>query len=150
MRATTRERGRPPVTERRAAAPSGRLQSAPAPTPLEASVLRLQRFAGNAQVSAALTVQRYEAYEHANQGDHAAGSKRVTIGGTQLPDGTRVGGVELTSGEVNALADLYGSPDQLWRADPAEVARLLVLVHRQQADPGSVKESEWDEATGGR
>jgi hypothetical protein len=113
------------------------------------SLLDLQRLAGNAAVSG-LVVQRYEAYEHATEGDRAAGSKRVTIGASELPGGTRVGGVELTSGEINALADLYGSPDDLWRADPLEVGRLVVLIRRQQADPGSVKESEWDDATGGR
>jgi hypothetical protein len=121
--------------------------------------MRLQRSAGNAAVTSlvsswrsapAAAVQRYDAYEHATQGDRTPGSGTATVGADHLPGGTRIGGVQLTSGEINALADLYGSPDDLYNANPAEVARVAALVRRQQADPHSVQESDWDQATGGR
>jgi hypothetical protein len=99
------------------------------------AVLALQRSAGNAATARLL---RYDAYEHAKQGDHAKGSGKVTIAG-----------IELTSGEINALADLYGSPEKLYSADAAELGKLVVLVRRQVAG-GKVEESEWDDATGGR
>jgi hypothetical protein len=111
-----------------------------------ASLLRLQRMCGNQTVlrmlgtpATAKRVQRYEAFEHATEGDKAKGSQTVTING-----------VSLTSGEINALADLYGSPQALESADPGELQQLVTLIHRQQADPKSVKESEWDTATHGR
>jgi len=110
----------------------------------------LQRLAGNAAVDHLVRIQRYDAFEHANEGDKVPGSQTVTVGQSQLPGGTRIGGVQLTSGEINALADLYGSADELYRADPAEVARVVALVRRQQADPHSVSEADWDRATGGR
>lgn len=94
------------------------------------------RGAGNAAVSRML--QRYEAGEHAKQGDKTPGSQKVTIGGETL-----------TSGEINALADLYGGPDELLKANPAEVKAVVALVRRQAAG-GTVLESEWDKATGGR
>jgi hypothetical protein len=115
------------------------------------TVRRLQAAGGNRAVARSLPVQRYDAYEHATAGDRAAGSRTATVG-ERVDDytGARSGGLRLTSGEINALADLYGSPEQLYRADPAEVRRVLDLLHRQQRDPHSVQESEWDHATGGR
>lgn len=100
-----------------------------------AAILRLQRSAGN---SATARLLRYDAYEHAKQGDHAAGSSTVAVAG-----------IELTSGEINALADLYGDPYELYKANPAELAKVVALVRRQVAG-GKVEESEWDTATGGR
>jgi hypothetical protein len=92
------------------------------------------------------TLQRYDAYEHATQGDTAKGSMTVTMphrsGGMQAD-------VSLTSGEINALADLYASPEDLERADLTELAKLKALIARQQSG-GTVQESEWDDATGGR
>jgi hypothetical protein len=90
-----------------------------------------------------ILVQRYEAYEHAGSGDKAAGSSKFTIG--QPPNE-----VELTSGEVNALADLYGTLDDLKKADHTELLKLRELVRQQQRDPKSVSEKAWDEASGGR
>ena len=51
-------------------------------------------------------IQRYDAFEHAKEGDRANGTR------------TTVGGSTLTSGEIDALADLYGSPEDLIKADP--------------------------------
>src|SRR5215467_14424092 len=99
----------------------------------------LQRLAGNAAVHNLLQVQRYDAFEHAGEGDKVPGSQTITVGG-----------VNLTSGEINALADLYGSPDEVYHADPAELARVVALVRKQEADPHSVSEADWDKATGGR
>lgn len=100
-----------------------------------AAILQLQRSAGNAATARLL---RYDAFEHAKEGDHAAGSSKVVISG-----------VELTSGEINALADLYGDPSALYKAKPEELTKLVALVRRQVAG-GKVEESEWDDATGGR
>ena len=83
-------------------------------------------------------IQRYDAFEHAKAGDRAAGKRTITVGGSTL-----------TSGEINALADLYGSPDDLLKADPSELKALVALVRRQVAG-GTVAESEWDRASGGR
>jgi hypothetical protein len=140
-----------------------------ASTPL---LLTLQRSAGNAAVGRLLRagrgrglaaaarvptgaignaatgrlLQRYEAFEHAKQGDHAAGSMTIMLPGTS---GSLSGTNSLTSGEINALADLYASPEALEHADAVELAKLKVLIKRQLAGQ-KVAESEWDDATGGR
>jgi hypothetical protein len=139
---------RAPAREQRPVARQPRPAAAPAGAVHELQTL--QRLAGNAAVDHLLRVQRYDAYEHATEGDKVPGSQTVSVGQDQLPGGTKIGGVQLTSGEINALADLYGSPDELYHADPAEVARVVALVRRQQADPHSVSEADWDKATGGR
>jgi hypothetical protein len=119
---------RPAVDERR----TPRRAAAVATHP----VLALQQAVGNRAVTAML--QRYDAYEHAKEGDKAPGSRTV-----------KVGTETLTSGEINALADLYGGPDDLMKADPKEVSALVALVRRQVAG-GKVTESEWDKASNGR
>lgn len=101
--------------------------------------------AGNRALTRLL--QRYEAYEHAKQGDHATGALSINL---PLHSGSLSGYVKLTSGQINALADLYASPEDLWNADAVEVEKLKVLINRQMANPASVQESEWDDATGGR
>lgn len=124
---------------------------APAPDRV-ASIARLQRGAGNAAVSRMLArrpvkgaggrsgaqIMRYDSFEHASAGDAAAGSQKVVIAGETL-----------TSGEINALADLYGSPEALMQADPAELKKVIALVRRQVAGE-RFPESEWDKATGDR
>jgi hypothetical protein len=82
-------------------------------------------------------VQRYEAYEHARQGDRTKGSLSIDL---PLRSGAISGLVKLSSGQINALADLYASPEDLWNADAIEVEKLKVLINRQMADPDSVKE----------
>jgi hypothetical protein len=133
-------------------------ESAAPPAALFANVLHLQRSYGNravrqliaprparlarpatANLFGPLFVQRYEAYEHATEGDKAKGSQTATING-----------VDLTQGEINALADLYGSVDALKAADPTELINLRTLIRKQQANPGSVSEADWDRASGGR
>jgi hypothetical protein len=99
---------------------------------------------GNRAVARLL--QRYEAFEHARQGDHARGSQTITM---PLRHGDTVANISLTSGEINALADLYESPDALEHADALELARLQALIARQLRGE-RVEESEWDDATGGR
>jgi hypothetical protein len=105
----------------------------------------LPRAVGNRAIARML--QRYEAYEHAKQGDHAKGLLSIDL---PLSSGGMSGLVKLTSGQINALADLFASPEDLWNADAVEVEKLKVLINRQMADPKSVQESEWDDATGGR
>jgi hypothetical protein len=94
---------------------------------------------GGAASLGPLFVQRYDSYEHATEGDKAKGSQTVTING-----------VDLTSGEINAMGDFYATPDDLKKADAAELLRLRTLIRKQQADPNSVSEADWDKATGGR
>lgn len=86
-----------------------------------AVLIQLQQRHGNAAVreflgapssaardaASASTVQRYDAFEHAQAGDTARASQTVSIAS-----------VDLTSGEINALADLYGSPEAPLAADP--------------------------------
>jgi hypothetical protein len=84
-------------------------------------------------------VQRYEAYEHAELGDKAALSQKHIIQG-----------IELTSGEIDALGDYYATLNDLQNADKAELAELLRLIRKQKVDPRSVSEADWDRATGGR
>ncbi|ADJ47146.1 hypothetical protein AMES_5321 [Amycolatopsis mediterranei S699] len=146
-------------------AESGQVVAAPNPVRTREAwrpdgLARLQRTAGNEAVAAMVrgasearhqpaAVQRYEAFEHATEGDRTPGSRTATAGESDdllYPHP----GVRLTSGEIDALADMYGSPDDLFSASPDEIRAVVALVHRQQARPGSVQESEWDAATGGR
>jgi hypothetical protein len=99
---------------------------------------------GNRAVARML--QRYDAYEHARQGDHAKGSMTVTL---PFSSGSMQGMISLTSGEINALADLYLRPEDLEQADAVELSKLKVLINRQLLGQ-KVEESEWDDATGGR
>jgi hypothetical protein len=84
-------------------------------------------------------VQRYDSYEHASTGDAAAGGATLTVNGVQI-----------TSGEVNALADLYATLEDLQKADPTELQACVDLVRKQVRDPKSVTEADWDKATNGR
>jgi hypothetical protein len=121
----------------REAAPDEHAAAAPREqAPSVAMIARLQRSAGNHAVTA--LIQRYDAFEHAKEGDKAAGKRTLQVGGETL-----------TSGEMNALADLYGTPDDLLKADPKEIKALVGLVRRQVAG-GKVEEFEWDQASGGR
>ena len=99
---------------------------------------------GNRAVGRVLA--RYEAFEHAKQGDHAKGSLTIT---RPFSSGGLQANISLTSGEINALADLYASPEELEHADAVELAKLKALIARQLAGE-KVEESEWDKATGGR
>ncbi|HVV49754.1 MAG TPA: DUF4157 domain-containing protein [Polyangia bacterium] len=84
-------------------------------------------------------IRRYDSFEHFRAGDEAQGSEAHLIQG-----------LSLTSGEINALADFYETPGDLMAASPTELKALLDLIHKQSADPLSVKESDWDKATNGR
>jgi hypothetical protein len=81
-------------------------------------------------------VQRYESYEHAELGDKAKFSEKHIIQG-----------IELTSGEIDALGDFYATLNDLQKADPGELTELLRLIRKQKADPRSVIEDDWDKAT---
>lgn len=131
---------------------SSPVPSALAPTP--AQVIARQRAVGNQAVQRSLIpvlrrpispllfgapIQRYESYEHAQAGDHAAGSVKL-----------KIQGIEMTSGEINALGDLYGSPDEIKKADPAELQQVVDLIRKQKADPSKVGEADWDRVTNGR
>jgi hypothetical protein len=83
-----------------------------------------------------MVAQRYEAYEHAGAGDRAAGGSTF-----------KINGVSMTSGELNALGDLYGTLADVKAADPKELQACVDLVRKQVADPKSVHEADWDTAT---
>jgi hypothetical protein len=85
------------------------------------------------------TIQRYDAYEHAQAGDRAKGGGTITVQG-----------IDVTAGEINALADLYASPEDLRKAEPNELKQLVGLIRKQKVDPNSVSEADWDKATNGR
>ncbi len=119
----------------------------PARDPQSTQIARLQQSAGNAAVGRVLSrrakpggpqIARYDSFEHAKAGDKAPGSQTVKIAGETV-----------TSGEINALADLYGSPEELAKANPAELKTVLGLV-RDQVAGKAVREDQWDTATGGR
>jgi hypothetical protein len=67
-----------------------------------------------------------------------------------------VNGVSMTEGDLIAMGDFYASPQDMYRAAPAELQRLVDLIHRDRAartgTPGSaiVTNDEWNQATGGR
>jgi hypothetical protein len=80
----------------------------------------------------------YESDEHVRIGDGA---------GTEL---VMVNGVEMTMGQINALADYYGSPEEMLEVDPCRLRMALELLERETAQPGSVTVDEWQEATENR
>lgn len=94
--------------------------------------------AGNQAVTA--MVQRYEAGEHAAQGEAKV----------------RVNGVEMTVGEVNAMADFFSDVTLMQITDPAELIEIRDLIRRDRAahegKPGAtaVRTDEWEKATKGR
>lgn len=213
--AALRVAGRTPKPPRQSDVPTslaGRLSS-------PSGILYLQAAAGNAAVSQALSVQRYDSFEHVKAGavesfigpaetdyvvekgdttasiaakkevseasliqrnrkklhtyataggrgeieDFAAGdtiaipSDKLRVrepakGETQRTDQKQVTihTVKMDYGEALAMADFYRDWAQMEAAAPTEINALLVLIRRQVATPGSVKESEWDSATGGR
>jgi hypothetical protein len=97
--------------------------------------------AGNTAVSRLITVSRYEAGEHAQ------------FGSADLID---VGGVKISQSELISMGDFYGTVDDLLKADPAELTRLVALIRRDRDAykkmPGvtAVSNAEWEAATGGR
>lgn len=84
-------------------------------------------------------VRHFDSFEHAELGDGAAGAGRY-----------RIQGVEVSSGEINALGDFYATPQDLLCADPTELQQLVTLIRRQRRDPSSVDDKDWEAATHGR
>jgi hypothetical protein len=123
-------------------------------------VLGLQRLAGNQAVHQLLaskgtpdsllhelvlrsgrsTVYRYGTGEHAQLGS----GRTVTVNG-----------VPMTEGDLIALGDFFASPDDMFKAAPDELRRLVALIERDRrsvegkGDAGVTAE-EWQAATGGR
>jgi hypothetical protein len=61
------------------------------------------------------------------------------------------GTVELTYGEMLAMADLFGSVDEVQKAPMEELLKCKELIKRQrERGLSSVSEKEWDDATHGR
>jgi len=133
--------------------------SRPAPAPH--GLLGLQRLAGNGAVHQLLAsgapgdgllhelvvrhgrgdVHRYGTGEHAE-----LGSGRIVT----------VNGVQMTEGDLIAIGDFFASPDDMFKASPDELRRLVGLIERDkravQGNPGDarVTADEWQAATGGR
>jgi hypothetical protein len=113
------------------------------------TILSLQQSAGNCAIARVLghpapwrVLARYEAGEHARFG----GAVDLKLKG--LPG--------VTEGDLIALADLYENPADVLAADPAELARVVALIHRDrkafETGPISdrVRHEEWEAATAGR
>ena len=83
--------------------------------------------------------QPYESHEHAELGDGAAGAKIFLIQG-----------ISVTSGELNALADFYESPEAVLNADPKELNAVVQLIRQEREHPESVTADQWQAATNGR
>ncbi len=117
----------------------------PAQRPLAERILDLQHTAGNAAVSRLVAARpvlaRYESGEHAQFG----GARKVTINT-----------VEFDEGEVIALGDMYETPEEMQKADPAELLNLRALIRRDKehfegkAGVKAVGNPEWSTATAGR
>jgi hypothetical protein len=130
---------------------------APAPSPApEASVhplVGLQRSSGNAAVARLVAgldpgrtprrIARYEGGEHAMFGGSTGDHKIAGVSG-------------ITEGDLIALGDLYETPEDLNKADKAELRELIKLIHRdreayEKNDPKKrVSHEEWEKATQGR
>lgn len=87
--------------------------------------------------------------------------EHVLIASDMYPEMLRVGkdpGVKFSYGQIIAMADLYGSVDQMMRADPAELQNIKTLIERstefyrtgKRSQNLDVHNEEWDNATGGR
>jgi hypothetical protein len=104
----------------------------------------LQRGAGNLAslrlMRSAGLLARYGTGEHAQ------------LGGNRSVD---VNGVKVSEGELIALGDFYESPEQVYEADPGELAKLVGLIRRDrealEGVPGQnrVTGDEWQAATTG-
>jgi hypothetical protein len=134
----------------------GRLPG-PVDTPGAASaehpLVELQRASGNAAVArlvAGLDVERaprriarYEGGEHAMFGGSTGDHKIAGVSG-------------ITEGDLIALGDLYETPEDLNKADKAELKELIKLIHRDREayEKGDatkrVSHEEWEKATQGR
>jgi LysM repeat protein len=117
-------------------------------------VYSLQRTAGNRSVTRMIEqsfapghtlgqplLQRYESGEHAQFGARQG----------EAEEKSTVNKVEMTYGEMIAMADLFATPQDMRKAPEAELKTLLELIRRQRdKGVGSVSENEWITATGGR
>ena len=117
----------------------------PAPPLKSASILALQRSAGNAAVARLLggssaprrAVARFEAGEHARLGEDRL---------------VKVNTVEMTEGDLIALADFYASVEDMNKAPVAELEALRDLIHQDRQHfervPGveAVTTKQWKDA----
>jgi hypothetical protein len=136
----------------------GRRDSAAATAPGVATpehpLVDLQRASGNAAVSRLVAglgagpapvrrLARYEGGEHAMFGGTAGDFKIAGVSG-------------ITEGDLIALGDLYETPEELNKADKAELRALIDLIHRDRKayETGDatkrVSHEEWEAATKGR
>ena len=93
--------------------------------------------------------QHFASNEHAWLGDSAADSGKFLVkpgepGERDKPD------IWMTSGEVNALADYFGSLEDMQQASHWQLQECLRLLEEERASPGSVTTQQWDAATGGK
>jgi hypothetical protein len=83
---------------------------------------------------------------------------KLGVSATPAPSGTppapmktvKIKGVTFDYGQVMALGDHFQDPKQLFSASAQELRAMKALLDREAAKPGSVKNSEWNQATGGR
>lgn len=59
-----------------------------------------------------------------------------------------INGVKVTYGQMIAMGDYFGSPDEMKKAPAKVIKRLVELIERDKADPGkAVSTEEWQDAT---
>jgi len=131
----------------------GRLVTEPASDAASQKILDLQRRAGNAAVTSwlagsafAISLQRYEAGEHAQFGAREGETEKTVK--VSSSDGKVVA---MQYGEMIAMGDFFESPDQMKTVTEKELQGLLTLIRRERdRGLGSVSEKEWDDASAGR
>ena len=84
-----------------------------------------------------VTMQRYEAGEHAQFGGEAGKQEKVTING-----------VTITYGELIAMGDFFEDPAQIPMVS-TEMLQDLVYLIRNDVPGGTVTTEQWQEATNG-
>ena len=85
------------------------------------------------------TVQRYGTAEHVD-----------LAGEPQQQEVIVIKGIQMTYGEMIAMGDFFGAPHAINSASKNQLKKLVTLIRKEVAKPGSVKDEEWDQATGGK
>jgi hypothetical protein len=114
-----------------------------------ASLMSLQRSAGNRAVADLVARQRPRPVQRFDTGEHAQ------VGSGEI---VRVNGVEFTRRQLTAMGDFYATYDDMVKAPPAELRKLKADIEKQtkfyKHEPGGADVEEgaagWDGDTGGR
>jgi hypothetical protein len=119
------------------------------PVGTHASLVNLQRSAGNRAVAELVARRRPLPVQRFDTGEHAQ------IGSGEV---VHVNGVEFTRRQLTAMGDFYATYDDMVKAPPAELRKLKADIEKQtkyyKGEPGGADVDEgkagWDGDTGGR